>query len=91
MNIILPWHFEPESTSISSIQIPSNPYLVPHQKEGTIMDLDDILLRLDIALSDKDWEAIRLLMEDIREELELDGPTTNEYGDDDWANPNYED
>ena len=55
------------------------------------MDLDDILLRLDIALSDKDWEAIRLLMEDIREELELDGPTTNEYGDDDWANPNYED
>ena len=38
MNIILPWHFEPESTSISSIQIPSNPYLVPHQKEGTIMD-----------------------------------------------------
>jgi hypothetical protein len=87
MDIILPWHFEPESTSISSIQIPTSSYLVPHQKEGTIMDLDDIMLRLDIALSDRDWEAIRLLMEDIREELELDGPNINDYGDDDWAVP----
>ncbi len=51
------------------------------------MDLDDIMLRLDIALSDRDWEAIRLLMEDIREELELDGPNINDYGDDDWAVP----
>ena len=51
------------------------------------MDLDDIMLRLDIALADRDWESIILLMEDIREELELDSPTTNEYGDDDWAVP----
>jgi len=45
------------------------------------------MLRLDIALSDRDWEAIILLIEDIREELELDSPNTNEYGDDDWAVP----
>jgi hypothetical protein len=88
MDIILPWHFEPESTSISSIQIPPSSYLVPHQKEETIMNLDDIMLRLDIALSDRDWEAIRLLMEDIREELDLDSSPINDYGDDDWAVPN---
>ena len=90
MNVILPWVFDPTSTTATSINLVDYPYLVSHQKEGTIMDLNDILLRLEIALSDRDWEAIRLLMEDIHEELELDNPTTNDYGDDDWATPNYD-
>ena len=91
MQVTLPYNIPVKNISITNLpQFSDYPYVVQTIRSKT-MDLEDILLRLDIALGDKDWEAIRLLMEDIREELELDGPTTNEYGDDDWANPNYED
>lgn len=87
MQVTLPYNIPVKNISITNLpQFSDYPYVVQTIRSKT-MDLEDILLRLDIALGDKDWEAIRLLMEDIREELEFDSPTTNEYGDDDWSVP----
>ena len=87
MQVTLPYNIPIENISTTNLpQFSDYPYVVQTIRSKT-MDLDDILLRLDIALADRDWEAIRLLMEDVREELELDSPNTNEYGDDDWAVP----
>ena len=87
MQVTLPYTIPIENITVTSLpQFSDYPYVVQTERSKT-MELDDILLRLDIALSDRDWEAIVLLMEDLREELELDGSTTNEYGDDDWAVP----
>ena len=87
MQVTFPYNIPLENISITNLpKFSDYPYVVQTIRSKT-MDLDDILLRLDIALADRDWEAIRLLMEDVREELELDSPTTNEYGDDDWAVP----
>ena len=87
MQVTLPYNIPVENINITILpQYSDHSYVVQTERSKT-MDLDDIMLRLDIALSDKDWEAIILLIEDIREELELDSPTTNEYGDDDWAVP----
>ena len=87
MQVTLPYNIPIENITVTSLpQFSDYPYVVQTERSKT-MDLDDILLRLDIALSDRDWEAVRLVMDDIREELELDSPTTNEYGDDDWAVP----
>ena len=87
MHVTLPYNIPIENINITTLpQFSDHPYVVQTERSKT-MDLDDILLRLDIALSDKDWEAIMLLIEDVREELELDSPITNEYGDDDWAVP----
>ena len=87
MQVTLPYNISIENITVTSLpQFSDYPYVVQTERSKT-MELDDILLRLDIALSDRDWEAIILLMEDLREELELGGSTTNEYGDDDWAVP----
>jgi hypothetical protein len=87
MQVTLPYTIPIENITVTSLpQFSDYPYVVQTERSKT-MELDDIVLRLDIALSDRDWEAIVLLMEDLREELELDGSTTNEYGDDDWAVP----
>ena len=87
MQVTLPYTIPIENITVTSLpQFSDYPYVVQIERSKT-MELDDIVLRLDIALSDRDWEAIVLLMEDLREELELDGSTTNEYGDDDWAVP----
>ncbi len=87
MQVTLPYNIPIENITVTSLpQFSDYPYVVQIERSKT-MELDDIVLRLDIALSDRDWEAIVLLMEDLREELELDGSTTNEYGDDDWAVP----
>ena len=87
MQVTLPYNISVKNINVTTLpQFSDYPYVVQTERSKT-MDLDDILLRLDIALSDKDWEAIMLLIEDIREELELDSPITNEYGDDDWAVP----
>ena len=49
------------------------PYLEQTKKE-TLMSKKDIILRLETALEDKDWDAIELLLEDIQydEEEKLD-------------------
>ena len=87
MQVTLPYNISVKNINVTTLpQFSDYPYVVQTERSKT-MDLDDILLRLDIALSDRDWEAVRLVMDDIREELELDSPTTNEYGDDDWAVP----
>ena len=87
MHVILPYNIPKENVNITTLpQFSDHPYVVQTNRSKT-MHLDDILLRLDIALADRDWEAIILLLEDMREELKFDSPTTNEYGDDDWAVP----
>ena len=87
MHVILPYNIPKENVNITTLpQFSDHPYVVQTNRSKT-MDLVDILLRLDIALADRDWEAIILLLEDMREELKFDSPTTNEYGDDDWAVP----
>ena len=49
------------------------PYLVQNKKES-LMSKKDIILRLESALEDKDWDAIELLLEDLQydEEGKLD-------------------
>ena len=87
MHVTLPYNIPIENISITTLpQFSDHPYVIQTNR-STTMDLDDIRLRLDIALADRDWETIILLLEDIREELGLDSSITNEYGDDDWAVP----
>ena len=47
------------------------------------MTLAEIKEKLEKAYSDEDWNIIEDLIETISYQVEI-----NDYGDDDWANPN---
>ena len=66
IEINLPYKFNSKNMSVT-------PYLEQTKKE-TLMSKKDIILRLETALEDKDWDAIELLLEDIQydEEEKLD-------------------
>jgi len=72
MKVTLPWAASPQNTNITSSNLIKDPYLVSTNKD-TDMTIEEIIMRLDAALEDKDWDAVELLLEDLR------------FSEDDWG------
>ena len=66
MGIILPWNFLVENTSVTELNLVDYPYLVSTKKEGYTMTREEIIMRLEAAIYDKDWAAVELLLEDLQ-------------------------
>ena len=68
MKVNLPWALDPDSTTVTSINLVSYPYLVTTKKGGSnhMLSYEEIIMRLEAAIEDKDWEAVELLLEDLR-------------------------
>ena len=64
--INIQYNVDKDSTTISSLILPDYPYLVGNQQETYIMKRQDIIIRLEAALYDKDWAAIELLLDDLQ-------------------------
>tara|TARA_B100000900_G_C20594166_1_gene722718 strand:- start:2667 stop:2915 length:249 start_codon:yes stop_codon:yes gene_type:complete len=62
MHIILPYGYDEKCTTVSQ----SLPYLRATETETYIMKKEDIILRLESALENKDWADIELLLEDLQ-------------------------
>ena len=63
----------PASTTTTNIPIfDKTPYLNKSAENSNMLTLQDILLHLESALNDKDWEAIELLKEEVEYQLEQD-------------------
>ncbi len=55
-----------DSEIISSTQnISKEPYIAPTMETHN-MSTKDIILRLEAAIEDKDWDAVKLLLEDLQ-------------------------
>ena len=67
MGIVLPWNFLVENTSVTELNLAEYPYLVS-TKQGAdkMLSTEEIIMRLEAAIYDKDWAAIELLLEDIQ-------------------------
>ena len=68
MKVKLPWVLDPDSTTVTSINFPPYPYLVTTKKGGLshMLSYEEIIMRLEAAIEDKDWAAVELLIEDLR-------------------------
>ena len=66
MIVNLPYKVDENSTTISSLNLPEYPYLVGNKQESYIMKREDIIIRLEAALYDKDWAAVELLLDDLQ-------------------------
>ena len=66
MIVNLPWNVSEDSTSLTSINLPHYPYLVSTKEEPYVMSREEIIMRLEAALYDKDWDAVELILEDLR-------------------------
>jgi len=66
--------------------LPDYPYLVGNQQETYIMKREDIIIRLEAALYDKDWAAIELLLDDLQMDNENLDQGYDQFveSDDDW-------
>ena len=63
----------PDSTTTTNIPIfDKTTYLNKSAENSNMLTLQDILLQLESALNDKDWEAIELLKEEVEYQLEQD-------------------
>ncbi len=87
MGIVLPWNFLVENTSVTELNLAEYPYLVP-TKQGAdkMLSTEEIIMRLEAAIYDKDWAAIELLLEDLQIE-EVD----NRQGYDQFVDGDFED
>ena len=66
MGIVLPWNFLVQNTSVTELNLVDYPYLVSTKKEGYTMTREEIIMRLEAAIYDKDWAAVELLLEDLQ-------------------------
>ena len=64
--INLTYNVDKNSTTISAINLPDYPYLAENKQEHYIMKRNEIILRLEAALYEKDWAAIELLLDDLQ-------------------------
>ena len=87
MNVILPWNFLIENTSVTELNLAQYPYLVS-TKQGAdkMLSTEEIIMRLESAIYDKDWAAVELLLEDLQIE-EVD----SSQGYDQFVGDDYED
>ena len=67
MGIVLPWNFLVENTSVTELNLAEYPYLVS-TKQGAdkMLSTEEIIMRLEAAIYDKDWAAVELLLEDLQ-------------------------
>tara|TARA_B100000927_G_C16456804_1_gene466166 strand:- start:1654 stop:1914 length:261 start_codon:yes stop_codon:yes gene_type:complete len=84
--INIQYNVDKDSTTISSLILPDYPYLVGNQQETYIMKREDIIIRLEAALYDKDWAAIELLLDDLQMDDENLDQGYDQFveSDDDW-------
>jgi len=66
MQVILPWVSDTNSTTLSQLDLVVYPYLVSTKKEAKVMSREEIIMRLEAAYEDKDWDAVDLLLQDLR-------------------------
>ena len=66
MGIVLQWNFLVENTSVTELNLVDYPYLVSTKMEGYTMTREEIIMRLESAIYDKDWAAVELLLEDLQ-------------------------
>jgi hypothetical protein len=68
MKVILPWEASPKSTTVTRINLVPYPYLVSNIIGGAnhMLSLEEIIMRLEAAYEDKDWDAVDLLLQDLR-------------------------
>tara|TARA_B100001250_G_C19772496_1_gene777866 strand:+ start:943 stop:1194 length:252 start_codon:yes stop_codon:yes gene_type:complete len=55
-----------DSEAISSTRIISKEPYIASTMETNKMGIKDIILRLEAAIDDKDWDAVKLLLEDLQ-------------------------
>tara|TARA_X000001036_G_scaffold371246_1_gene358181 strand:+ start:606 stop:848 length:243 start_codon:yes stop_codon:yes gene_type:complete len=73
MEVVLPYGYNKNNTSVTSIDFINYPYLVSTKKETYVMTREEIIMRLESAIYDKDWAAVELLLEDLQvSEIEED-------------------
>lgn len=85
MIVNLPYNVDENSTTISSLNLVDYPYLVGNKQESYIMKREDIIIRLEAALYDKDWAAVELLLDDLQMDDEnLDQGYDQFVDSDDW-------
>lgn len=67
MGIVLPWNFLVENTSVTELNLAEYPYLVS-TKQGAdkMLSIEEIIMRIEAAIYDKDWAAVELLLEDLQ-------------------------
>tara|TARA_B100000287_G_C20276121_1_gene640029 strand:- start:132 stop:374 length:243 start_codon:yes stop_codon:yes gene_type:complete len=65
MQVIVPWVVDPNSTTLSQLDLAVYPYIVSTKRDET-MSIEEIIMRLEAAYEDKDWDAVDLLLEDLR-------------------------
>ena len=84
--INIQYNVDKDSTTISSLILPDYPYLVGNQQETYIMKREDIIIRLEAALYDKDGAAIELLLDDLQMDNENLDQGYDQFveSDDDW-------
>ena len=63
MEVVLPYGYNKNNTSVTSIDFINYPYLVSTKKETYVMTREEIIMRLESAIYDKDWAAVELLLE----------------------------
>tara|TARA_Y100000590_G_scaffold458002_1_gene611814 strand:+ start:939 stop:1187 length:249 start_codon:yes stop_codon:yes gene_type:complete len=80
MNVVLPWVHDDNCTTVTQINLSSYPYLLTTKKGvSRMLTREEIILRLEAAIYDKDWAAVELLLEDLQiEDYEED----DDYGGD---------
>ena len=71
IEINLPWAFNSKNMSVTQINLAELPYLKSTIKEPK-MKKKDIIIRLEAAMEDKDWDAVQLLIEDLEYDLGFD-------------------
>ncbi len=76
-----------ENTSVTELNLADYPYLVS-TKQGAdkMLSIEEIIMRLEAAIYDKDWAAAELLLEDLQIEDE-----SFDQGYDQFANEDYDD
>ncbi len=83
MQIILPFQWDKKSVNISILEMPENPYIVPTITGAKTMTREEIILRIESAIYDKDWAAIELLLDDLQIE-DNTGAGYTQYEDEDY-------
>ena len=83
MYISLPFKYNEKSMNISDLEIVNYPYIVS-TNGAKIMTKEEIILRLESALDNKDWADIELLLDDLQIEEVSTDQGYDQFVDDDW-------
>ena len=83
MQLNLPYKFDEKTMNISTLELQQYPYIVT-TNGVEIMTKEEIILRLESAIHNKDWADIELLLDDLQiEEVDTD-QGYDQFVDDDW-------